>query len=262
MTQVDRRGFLAAAAVLPVAGLAGCSTSDESGAAAPSGVATGGISAIGQANTSPDPTADAFAAQMVVPVLRDPSPERALATARAWIAGGCSVIELTTTTPDVVSAAATLADEGIYVGIGTMHSGAQVDEAADAGAKFVLSFATYPDLISQAFARGITPIPGTMTPTEVYNSLAAPLIKVFPASIVGTDYVTYMRTFFPGIRMQVTGGVGSTPEETAAWLHAGATAVGVAGDVCGSVATLGEAAVRDNVRDYLAQVRSLAPIAP
>lgn len=250
MTQVNRRLFLAAATALPIAGIAACSTSDEAGKGAPPQ---------GQANTSPDPTADAFAAQRVVPVLRDASPELALATARAWISGGCSVIELTTSTPDVFSAVATLADEGIYVGVGTMHSASQVDEAADAGAKFVLSFATYPELITQAFSRGITPIPGTMTPTEVYNSLAAPVIKIFPASIVGIDFVTYMKLFFPGIRTQVTGGVGSTPDETAEWLRAGATAVGVSGDVCGRVAELGEATVRDNVREYLARVQELVP---
>lgn len=189
-------------------------------------------------------------------MLRDPSPQEALATAEAWIAAGCSVIELTTSTPDVFSVVRTLADRGIYVGVGTMRSAEQVSEAAAAGAKFVLSFATFPGLIAQAQAEGITPIPGTMTPTEVFASLQAPLIKVFPAATVGIGYLEALQVVYPGIRTQVTGGIGDTPEDSVAWLKAGATAVGVAGDVCGRVADVGAEAVTQNARVYLDAVRS------
>lgn len=245
----NRRGFLAAAAVVPALGLAGCA-SDTS--ASNEGVSRGTPPL---PNVESDPTADAFAAQRIVPVLRDPSPDQAMATAQAWIAAGCSVIELTTSTPDVFPVVRQLADQGIYVGVGTIRSSEQVKQAAKSGAKFVLSFATFPELLEQAISSGITPIPGTMTPTEVFTSLEAPLIKVFPAATVGIDYLQALQIVYPGIRTQVTGGIGETPENSVEWLKAGATAVGVSGDVCGLVSELGAEAVTQKIRAYLDRVQ-------
>ena len=245
--KLERRSFLAASLVVPAAALAACTPGSSDDAAVP---------ATGSANLSPNETADRFAAQQVVAVLRNPTPEGALATARAWVAAGCTCIELTTTTPDVFSVAETLTAEGAYVGIGTMHSADEVNSAADAGARYVLSFATFPALIETAVARGVTPIPGTMTPTEVFNSLAAPIIKVFPAATVGIGYLEAIRIFYPGLRTQVTGGVGMKPEDSRAWLDAGATAVGVPGDVCGTAEVDGADAVTESVRRYLAALRA------
>ncbi len=251
MPMLSRRSLLVTAAASSAAVVAACSTGSSANSTSPA--------RSGAPNVDSDPTVDRFTDQRIVPVLRDPSPEKALETARAWISAGCSTIELTTSTPDVFDAARELSDEGIYVGIGTMRNAAQVEASADAGARFVLSFATFPELIDTARERGITPIPGTMTPTEVFASLAAPIIKVFPAATVGIGYLEALQIVYPGIRTQVTGGIGATPEDSLAWLDAGATAIGVSGDVCGDPSAEGVEAVSQRISSYLAAVRAGIP---
>lgn len=246
MPSLTRRSLLVTAAASTGVVVAGCSSDASANLDA--------VRSNGSPNLDQDPTAERFLAQRIIPVLRDPSPDEARDTALAWIGGGCTTIELTTSTPGVFDVARELTAQGIYVGIGTMRNAEHVERAADAGAKFVLSFATFPELVSTAISRGITPIPGTMTPTEVYDSLSAPIIKVFPAATVGIGYIEALQIVYPGLRMQVTGGIGATPEDSANWLNAGATAVGVAGDVCGRVSIDGVAAVSDRISSYLANV--------
>ena len=246
-TGFNRRGLLVAGAVGAVGAgtlLAGCATSASSADASASTADSTGLP-----NLTPNPVIDVLAAQRVLPVLRDSSPESAMRTAQAWIEGGCRAVELTTTTPDVFHVAMMLAKERGTVGVGTLHKVQQADQAADAGASYALSFATWPGLIARCQERGLMPVPGTMTPSEVYVSLAAPLIKIFPASLLGPAYVTTLRVLLPGLRTQVTGGIGATPQESRAWLDAGATVVGVDGDMFGT-----SAGAASQVRDYLAAV--------
>jgi 2-dehydro-3-deoxyphosphogluconate aldolase/(4S)-4-hydroxy-2-oxoglutarate aldolase len=208
----------------------------------------------GLPNTAPNPTVDILAAQRVVPVLRDPTPDAAMRTAHAWIAAGCRAIELTTTTPDVFHVAMMLAREGITVGVGTLHSGEQVNQAADAGAAFALSFATTPELITMAAQRGMVAIPGTMTPTEVVASLAAPVIKIFPAKLLGVDYLRTLLLLLPGLRTQIAGADTADPTGAREWLDAGATFVGVDGNMFGSIADVGAQQATMRASDYLAAV--------
>lgn len=253
---INRRSLLAASLAVPAAALAACSSaSTATGAATEADASTQAEGSAGLPNLEPDPTADIFAAQRIVPVLRNPTADGALATARAWLAAGATCIELTTTTPDVFEAAEALVADGAYVGIGTMRSSDHVRSAAQAGARYVLSFATFPGLIDTAFELGITPVPGTMTPTEVYASLRAPLIKVFPAATVGIDYLQALQIVYPGLRTQVTGGIGATPDDARAWLAAGATAVGIPGDACGTAESDGAEAVTASARRFLEAVQ-------
>ena len=252
----NRRGFLAVGTVGALgagAALSGCATASDAAASASASHGTGSPST-GYPNTSTSPTIDTLTAQRIIPVLRDPTPDSAMRTAQAWIAAGCRAVELTTTTPDVFHVAMMLARDGITVGVGTLHNVDQVQQAADAGAAFALSFATWPGLISTATARGMLPIPGTMTPSEVYASLAAPIIKVFPASLLGRDYVRTLALLLPGIRTQVTGGIGSDPADARAWLDAGATIVGVDGDMFGPIDDVSAQLMTTRARDYLAAV--------
>jgi 2-dehydro-3-deoxyphosphogluconate aldolase/(4S)-4-hydroxy-2-oxoglutarate aldolase len=240
--EFDRRSLFAAGAI--GAGgllLAGCATPASGEQSSTSGLP----------NTSPDPVVDVLAQQRIVPVLRDPTPEGAMSTAHAWIAAGCEAIELTTTTPDVFHVAQMLAHDGVTVGIGTLHSVDQVNQAADSGASFALSFATWPGLIDAATKRGMVPIPGTMTPSEVVASLAAPVVKIFPARLLGVDYLRTLMLLLPGLRTQVAGADTSDPAQARIWLDAGATFLGVDGNMFGAGNNGTAARITSSAREYL-----------
>lgn len=236
--------------------LAACTTSATGAATSsdgsPSLAATPPTITNGLPNTSPNPVVDLLTRQRVVPVLRDSTPESAMRSAQAWVDAGCHAIELTTTTPDVFHVAMMLARDGVTVGIGTLHNIDQVHQAADAGASFALSFATWPGLISAAKERGLVPIPGTMTPSEVVASIEAPVIKVFPAQLLGVDYLRTLLLLLPGLRTQVAGADTADPADARTWLDAGATFVGVSANMFGSVDAVGQARVTSGARTYLA----------
>ena len=255
-TGFDRRGLFAAGAV--GAGgllLAGCASPASSASLESSTSSTpDGSTVDGLPNTAPNPIVDILAAQRFVPVLRDPTPDSAMRTAQAWIAAGCKAIELTTTTPDVFHVAMMLARDGVKVGVGTLHNVEQVHQAADAGASFALSFATWPGLITAASERGMVAIPGTMTPTEVVASLAAPVIKIFPGKLLGIDYLRSLLILLPGLRTQIAGADTADPMAVRAWLDAGATFIGIDGNMFGPVNDIGQTQITSLARDYLTAI--------
>ena len=215
---LDRRGLLAA-------GLGGVVAAGMIGAAT-AGAATGSTQD-GLPNTAYFRALDRMARQRAIPVIRDCSWRVALSSARRWVAAGATVVELTTSTADVHRATRALVADGVTVGVGTMRTRDDVRRAAAAGASVVFAPGTFPALIDEARAQGIIPVPGTMTPTEVYQSLAAPMVKIYPAEVVGIPYLKALLAIYPELRTYPNGGFTADPAMARAWLGAGATAIGI-----------------------------------
>jgi 2-dehydro-3-deoxyphosphogluconate aldolase/(4S)-4-hydroxy-2-oxoglutarate aldolase len=111
------------------------------------------------------------------------------------------------------------------VGAGTVVSTSEVSAVADAGARFIVSPDTNPEVIAAAHERGLLALPGALTPTEVgtARSAGARMIKLFPASLGGVEYLRALRGPFPNVKFVPTGGV--TSENASSWFAAGAVAV-------------------------------------
>ncbi|MGZ0710335.1 bifunctional 4-hydroxy-2-oxoglutarate aldolase/2-dehydro-3-deoxy-phosphogluconate aldolase (plasmid) [Coraliomargarita sp. W4R53] len=188
--------------------------------------------------TSPsDHTIDRLAAARttgVLAVLRAPSSAIALDAIDALVRGGISGIEVTYSTPDtaeVIAIAKARYGESAYIGAGTVTTGAQAREAADAGAAFLVSPGTLAELAGEMRATGVVTMTGALTPSEVMMAqhLGVDVVKIFPASLGGPAYLGALRGPFPTANLMPTGGV--TPENLAAWFAAGAVAVGAGGDL-------------------------------
>ncbi|MHA6628034.1 bifunctional 4-hydroxy-2-oxoglutarate aldolase/2-dehydro-3-deoxy-phosphogluconate aldolase [Pseudonocardia sichuanensis] len=173
--------------------------------------------------------ADALAAQFVVPVLRCPDVEDAVATATALRDGGLGAVELTMSTPDVFTAVRRLAEDGVTVGVGTITDPDDVHRAADAGARFVVSFRCAPGFVAAAAERDLLSIPGALTPSEVHAAHAegAGLIKLFPAGMITPGYLGELAPLVPGAGYVISGGIRLDPDVLATWRDAGARAVAV-----------------------------------
>lgn len=173
----------------------------------------------------------------VLAVLRAPSPELALDAAEAIIRGGVSGIEVTYSTPDapaVIRELITRHGEAAYIGAGTVTTADQATAAADAGAEFLVSPGTLPDLTRAMLDTDRVVMTGAMTPTEVMGALAlgVDVVKIFPASLGGPSYLGALRGPFPDAPLMPTGGV--KPDNLADWFAAGAVAVGAGGDLANS----------------------------
>lgn len=105
----------------------------------------------------------------VIPVLTIEDPERALSLARALVAGGLAVLEITLRTEAALAAArAIMAEvEGAVIGIGTVLTEAQMRASREAGARFVVSPGATARLLDAAAEAGIPYLPGAATASEI-----------------------------------------------------------------------------------------------
>jgi 2-dehydro-3-deoxyphosphogluconate aldolase/(4S)-4-hydroxy-2-oxoglutarate aldolase len=169
-----------------------------------------------------------IAAQRVLPVVRESDAESAARAIEALVGADVAVIELTMTTPDALEQARELAESGLCVGLGSITRRAEIESAAAAGVRFVVSHANPDGFVRDALAAGVLPIPGAFTPTEVQRAAdeGASVVKLFPAGPVGPAYLRALRPV-AALSFMVTGGIPAEPSAVARWVDAGATVVGI-----------------------------------
>jgi 2-dehydro-3-deoxyphosphogluconate aldolase/(4S)-4-hydroxy-2-oxoglutarate aldolase len=125
----------------------------------------------------------------VIPVIVIERLDDAVPLARALLAGGVRVLELTLSTPVALQAMEAIAGkvEGAIVGAGTITRPEDVGRCLDAGATFGVSPGLTAALIAAAKASRLPLLPGVMTPSEVMTARAAGFqqLKLFPAHQAG-----------------------------------------------------------------------------
>lgn len=116
-------------------------------------------------------------------------PEHAVPLARALLAGGLDIMEVTFRNSHAAECIRRITAEvpEMLVGAGTLLSASQIDEAQAAGASFGLTPGFNPPVVQAAVARKFPFIPGVLTPGEMEQSLAlgCPIVKFFPAANAG-----------------------------------------------------------------------------
>ena len=157
----------------------------------------------------------------VVPVVVVDSVEQAVPLARALLAGGIPVIELTLRSEAGLGAIEAVASEveGMVVGAGTVVTPEQVRQVQDAGAQFIVTPASPPRLLEAALASGLPLLAGAGTLTEMLTLAEAGLeaMKFFPAEASGgRPYLSAVAGPCPQLRFCPTGGI--TPQTAADWL--------------------------------------------
>ena len=196
----------------------------------------------------------------LVPVLRAPSADAAIAAAAAIEAGGVPVLEVTMTVPgaiEVIAAVVKSSRGRVLVGAGTVLDAETARACILAGAQFIVSPALNVKTIELCQRYSVPIIPGALTPTEIVTAweAGADVVKVFPCSAVGgAKYLSALRGPLPQIELIPTGGVSlSTAAE---FLSAGAFALGVGSDLVDITALKNgkPEVITENARKYLAIV--------
>jgi len=118
---------------------------------------------------------------------------------------------------------------GMEIGIGTIHTEHEAEQFLEAGARLVISPLIDGGIARAASDAGAFFIPGCMTPTEIQAAcnIHAPLVKLFPANLLGPAYIKAIRDIFPGVQFMPTGGVTLDEENINNWFEAGVSLVGV-----------------------------------
>ena len=150
----------------------------------------------------------------LVPVVVIENADDAADAAKALIAGGIDVMEITMRTPAGIDAIKNIRKEvpEMLVGAGTVLSLGKCKEAVDAGAQFIVSPGLNPEIVRWCLENNIAVTPGCVTPTEIDTALSLGLktVKFFPAEVFGgvkgcaALYGPYQSA---GIKFIPTGGV-------------------------------------------------------
>jgi 2-dehydro-3-deoxyphosphogluconate aldolase / (4S)-4-hydroxy-2-oxoglutarate aldolase len=144
-------------------------------------------------------------------------------------------VELTMSTPHTLDVLADIiaAAQGTQVGVGTVTTVERLRQLLEIGVDFVVTPITEVQVIKMAVDAGVPIYPGGLTPTELWAGWAAgaTAVKVFPASVVGPEYISALRGPFPNIQVVPSGGIGVA--EAGEWIRAGACAVSVGGPLIG-----------------------------
>lgn len=119
----------------------------------------------------------------------------------------------------------------VIPGAGTVVTEKQVETAAGAGARYIISPNTDLTVIRKTKQLGLISMPGALTPSEImaaYNA-GADFVKVFPAANFGPAYLKAIRAPISHVRLMAVGGIND--QNAAEYLQAGAVGIGVGGNL-------------------------------
>lgn len=148
----------------------------------------------------------------VVPVVVLENAQDAVPTAKALVAGGVDVMEITFRTAAAEASIAAVSKEvpEMLVGAGTVITLDQCKTAVAAGARFIVAPGFNPEVVRWCVDNGVAVCPGCVTPTEIMAAMALGLkvVKFFPANVYGgLKAMKSLSAPFGGIKFIPTGGV-------------------------------------------------------
>ncbi len=154
----------------------------------------------------------------IIAIFRGVDKSKIINTAIALYDGGIRLIEVTfnqsskTCIEDTANSIKAICDEmgdKMCVGAGTVMNEEQVVAAIDAGAQYIISPNTDKAVIEKTKELGAISIPGAFTPTETVDAykMGADYVKLFPAGILGIDYIKALRAPISHIPVMAVGGI-------------------------------------------------------
>ena len=148
----------------------------------------------------------------VIPVVTVANVAQAVNLARALVAGGLPAIEVTLRTPEAITAIEAIANEveGAMVGAGTLINGAQVKAVIKAGAKFMVSPGSAPNLLASVRDCPLPLLPGVSSASEAMQlgEMGYTYLKFFPAGPAGgPEFLKSLGAPLPQFKFCPTGGV-------------------------------------------------------
>ena len=197
----------------------------------------------------------------ILPAVRVASAENARFAAETIAQAGIPLVEITMTVPGALEVIADLVKHlpHVVVGAGTVLDSETARACLKAGAHFLTSPGLDLEIVQFAKKENVLMMAGALTPTEVVAAYKAgsDFVKVFPCSQVGGDsYIKALKGPFPQIPLIAAGGVNQ--QTVAGFILAGASAVGVGGDLIprSAIELRQPERIRELARRFLSLVRT------
>lgn len=169
----------------------------------------------------------------VIGILRGVTEESLQGVAEASIAGGLRFLEITLNTPNsyrLIEKAIERHTE-LTIGAGTVLTVEDAEKAFDSGAQFIVAPDFDEGVAAFCLKNKLAYFPGALTPTEIQRAWksGATMVKVFPASQMGPDYIKQVKGPFNNVKLVAVGGV--KPGNIQNYFDAGADAVALGGSI-------------------------------
>ncbi|MEO6286226.1 MAG: bifunctional 4-hydroxy-2-oxoglutarate aldolase/2-dehydro-3-deoxy-phosphogluconate aldolase [Dyadobacter sp.] len=170
----------------------------------------------------------------LVGIIRNVSPDDIKRILPIYREVGLTTIEITMNTAgaaEIIRYALENEGEGLNIGAGTVCTKDDLEIALEAGAQFIVTPIINKKVIKSCVKKGIPVFPGAFTPTEIYNAwtLGATMVKIYPATSLGPEYIKDLKAPMRQLKLLPTGGVGL--ENMEAFLKAGANGLGIGGQL-------------------------------
>lgn len=173
--------------------------------------------------------------QGMLPLFFHPDEQKSITITKTVYDAGVRVIEYTNRGKEALANFKKLKQEALRtmpdlkLGIGTIKNAQEAKDFIAAGADFIVCPIVLAEVAQACADANLLWVPGCMTPTEITlaQTLGAGLIKIFPANILGQDFISSIKDLFAGQLFMPTGGVDLSKENIASWFKAGVCAVGM-----------------------------------
>jgi 2-dehydro-3-deoxyphosphogluconate aldolase/(4S)-4-hydroxy-2-oxoglutarate aldolase len=185
---------------------------------------------------SSDRVATTLLEDKVIAVLRGIRSPRVERVVDALRRGGIRFIEITVEGEGAVETLealqATISSD-VVLGAGTVTTVPQADAAVRAGARYLISPGFVDDVSAYANTHDVLYIPGVLSATEVGVALRRGhmILKLFPAGLVGIEYLRALQAPYPEARFFAVGNIG--PNDVARFLAGGAAGVAMGSQLAG-----------------------------
>ncbi|MGH7186138.1 MAG: bifunctional 4-hydroxy-2-oxoglutarate aldolase/2-dehydro-3-deoxy-phosphogluconate aldolase, partial [Pseudomonadota bacterium] len=174
--------------------------------------------------------------ERVIAILRGARTPRVEPIVEALRGAGLTFIEITFEAQGGAETIAALRSSfggAIHLGAGTIVNAQQAQAAVEAGAQYLVSPGLFEDVSTFARRRDVLHIPGVLTATEIGLALrwGHPVLKLFPAGLMGPEYLRAMRAPYPEGKFFAVGNIG--PDDIPTYLRAGAAGVALGSQLAG-----------------------------
>lgn len=168
--------------------------------------------------------------EKIIAIARSVRIDHIVNLAEALLAGGIKMLEVTCNTEGVFEMIKLLREKmagRMCIGAGTVITTDLCEKAIRAGAEFIIAPDTNTDVIDYCVKKDIAILPGAATATEILTAKrhGAKMVKIFPASALGVNYIKALRAPIDDVDFVAVDGV--RPENMAEFFAAGCVAVGV-----------------------------------
>ena len=119
----------------------------------------------------------------------------------------------------------------MFIGAGTVLNAEQVRLTKKAGGKFIISPDFNRNVVEETKKHGLLSMPAAMTSTEINEAYktGADIVKLFPAAVLGADYLRAVTAPLKNVPIMAVGGINT--DNIPGFLAAGAKAFGIGSDI-------------------------------